>query len=120
MISIRSSADMARALEGPLDARLRGLLEQRRDQLMEHEGYDLGELAHFIVVQRGDTRESVEAEAGIPLSTEDGPLFEFVERHGSWLEAVVILSDDGFGVALFAADCICTDASLLRLLRSQL
>lgn len=110
MISIRSSADMARALDGVLDAPLRQLLTLRRDQLLEYEGYDLAELAHFIVVQSGDTLATVEAEAGLPLAF---PAFEFVQRHGYWLEAVLILSDDGFGISLLVPNRIDIDPALL-------
>lgn len=127
MISIRSSADLARALAGPLSPELRRLLEERREQLLE-QGFDFGELAHVIVAQRGDVLTAIEAEAGVPLATnlvdgrklgEPGFMhnFEFVERHpGGWIEAVMILSDDGFGVALFVPDLITTDPQLLSLL----
>ena len=110
MISIRSSADMARTLAGALDPPLRQLLALRRDQLLEHEGYDFGELAHFIVVQAGDTLAAIETEAGFPLAF---PAFEFVTRHGRWLEAVLIVSDHGFGIALFVPDRIDIDPALL-------
>lgn len=128
MISIRSSADLARAFEGALDPPLRRLLTLRRDQLIGDTDLDLSDIAHMIVVQRGDTLAAVEAEAGIPLATNlvDGSRygepgfttsFEFVERHpGGWLEAVLILSDDGYGVALFVPDRIDTDPKLLLLL----
>ena len=51
MISIKSTADIARALSLPIDAELKRLLALRRDQLLAHYGYDLGELAHFVVVE---------------------------------------------------------------------
>ena len=111
MLSIRSSADMEAALGSMLDPALRALLTERRDQLAEDTGLDLAELAHIIVAQRGDTLAAVEAEAGVPIA--EDPPFEWVQRHGRWLEAVVILSDDGFGVALFVPDCITTDPALL-------
>jgi hypothetical protein len=110
MISIRSSADMARALAGALDPPIRRLLTLRRDQLLEHKDYDLGELAHFIIVEPCDTLATVSAEAGLPIPF---PSFEYVKRHGGWLEAVLILSDDGFGVALFVPDRIDLDPALL-------
>lgn len=110
MISIRSSADMARALAGALDPPLRKLLELRRDQLLDYDGYDFGERAHFIIVQGGDTLAAIETEAGFPLPF---PSFEFVERHGAWLEAVLIVSDDGFGIMLFVPDRIDIDPALL-------
>ncbi|MCP3735832.1 hypothetical protein M9979_13205 [Sphingomonas sp. RP10(2022)] len=111
MLSIRSSADMEEALGSLLDPALRALLTERRDQLVENTGLDLADLVHIVVAQRGDTLAAVEAEAGVPIA-EDLP-FEWVQRHGRWLEAVVILSDDGFGVALFVPDCVTTDPALL-------
>jgi hypothetical protein len=117
MISIRSSADMARALAGALEPPLRRLLTLRRDQLMEHDDYDLGELAHFIVVQPGDALAGIEAEAGLPV---DFSSFEYVERRCGWLEAVLILSDDGFGLVLFVPDRIDVDPALLVPLLNQL
>ncbi len=130
MISIRSTADMARALASPIDADLKRLLELRRDQLLEHDGYDLGELAHFIVAEPSDTLVAIEGVAGVPLATNlvDGSRlgesdftanFEHVARHGPWFEAVMILSDDGFGIALFVPDRPDIDADLLDLLRNH-
>ncbi len=127
MISIRTSVDLSATLDAALCPHLRRVLVERRDQLLA-DGFDLTELAHIIVVQRGDTLDAIEGEAGVALSTnlvtgarlgdrDFTPNFEFVERHlGCWLEAVLILSDDGFGVVLFVPDVIHTDPQLLRLL----
>jgi hypothetical protein len=131
MISIRSGADMARALASPIDADLKRLLALRRDQLLEHDGYDLGELAHFIVVEPSDTLTVIETAAGIPLATnmingsklgEPGftTSFEYVERHGgAWFEAVTIVSDDGFGIVLLVPDRPYIDPALLGLVRDH-
>ncbi|MBA2935311.1 hypothetical protein HZF05_14580 [Sphingomonas sp. CGMCC 1.13654] len=118
MLSIRSSADMARALASPLDAELLRLLALRRDQLTEYEGYDLGDLAHFIIVQPGDTLAAVETEAGWPISGEEAG-FEWVQHHAGWHEAVLILSDDGFGVSLWVPDSLDIDPALLALVRDH-
>lgn len=130
MISIRSSAEMASTLASPIDADLKRLLALRRDQLLEHDGYDLGELAHFVVATPSDTVAGIEGVVGVPLTTNlvDGSKlgdrgfadnFEYVERHGAWFEAVMILSDDGYGIVLFVADRPDTDASLLGLVRDH-
>ncbi|MEA1084216.1 hypothetical protein SFC76_08070 [Sphingomonas sp. CD22] len=129
MISIRSWAAMAAALDTLLDPDLRRLLTERRDQLLDY-GCELGDLAHIIVTQRGDTIAAVEAEAGVALasnlvtgdrlgSPDFEHSFEYVERHGCWLEAVMILSDDGFGIVLLVQDRVDTDPDLLALLRRQ-
>ena len=130
MITIRSTTDMACALTLPLDAHLLRLLALRRDQLLEHDGYDLGELAHFIVAEPADTVAAIEGVMGVPLAInfvdnskygEPGftANFEYVERHGAWFEAVTIVSDDGFGIVLFVPDRPDIDASLLGLVRDH-
>jgi len=128
MISIRSSADLARVLNGCLEPHLRALLTLRRDQLVGEGDENLGDLAHFIVVRNDDTLAAVEAEAGVALSTNpiDGrrlgnpdfePLFEYVRRENGFLEAVMILNDDGFAVVLLVPDTITIDPAITLLLR---
>jgi hypothetical protein len=127
MLSIRNSTDMDRALVSLLDPTLRRLLTLRRDQLTE-DGLDLDEIVHIIVVRPGDTLAEVEAEAGVAIATNlvDGsrlgdpefqPLFEYVTREDGWLEAVMILSDDGFGLVLLCPDTIDVDPAISLLLR---
>lgn len=128
MLSIRTSADMQRALDtAMLDPPLRSLLALRRDQLTNGSDLELADMAHMIVVQPSDTLAAVEAEAGVPVATNlvDGkrlgdrgfvPSFEWVERHGLWLEAVMVLNDDGYALVLFAPNRIDVDPDLLLLL----
>jgi hypothetical protein len=127
MLSIRNNADMDRALVSLLDPALRRLLTLRRDQLTE-DGLDLNEIVHILIVRPGDTLAEVEAEAGVAIATNlvDGsrlgdpefePLFEYVTRKDGWLEAVMILSDDGFGLVLFVPDTIDVDPAISLLLR---
>ncbi|MCU6453932.1 hypothetical protein LPN01_07565 [Sphingomonas sp. A2-49] len=119
---------MTMALNSLLDPDLRRLLIERRDQLLGYDGYDLGELAHIIVAQNGDGLAAIEAEAGVPIATnlvtgdqlgqpDFEPCFEYVERHGGWLEAVLVLDDSGFGIVLLVPDRIDTDPALLGMLR---
>lgn len=128
MISIHNSFEFARALDGLMDPQLRALLKLRHDQWLDGEDFDLSDLVHVIIVQIGDTLASIEAEAGVPLATNlvDGrrlgdpdfvDSFEFVQRHGHWFEAVLVLSDSGFGVAVFAPDLIEIDPAISLLLR---
>lgn len=130
MISIRSTADMARALASQIDADLKRLLALRRDQLLACDGHDLGELAHVVVVEPADTLPAIEGVAGVPLATNlvDGSKygdpdfttnFEYVAQHGQWFEAVMILSDDGFGIVLLVPDQPGIDTTLLGLIRSH-
>lgn len=117
MLNITDTAALARALDSPIDHLARDLLRQRCDQLLEDTGgeYELGDLAHFIVVEAHDAVPDIEAAAGYPLVT--SPVFEWVADHGGWYEAVTILSDDGFGIVLFVPDSDEVDRSLLALLR---
>jgi hypothetical protein len=130
MISIKSTADMDSALASPIDAELVWLLTLRRDQLLEHDGHDLGDLVHIVVAEPNDTLATIEGVVGVPLSTNlvDGSChgepgftanFEYVARHGQWFEAVLIFSDDGFGVVLFVPDHPDTDTALLALVRDH-
>lgn len=117
MLNVTNAVALARALDSPIDHVIRDLLRQRCDQLLEDTGgeYDLGDLAHFIVVEPHDAVADIEAAAGYPVLT--SPAFEWVADHGGWYEAVTILSDDGFGIVLFVPDSEDVDRSLLALLR---
>lgn len=128
MLSIRNTAAMAHALDMPIDTDLKCLLRRRVDQLSEHDGYDLSQLAHFVVVQAGDCLCCVEAELGFsPLANfvddarynEPGftPSFEWIEDHSGWFELVFVLSDDGFGVVLLVEESEGVDPELLALCR---
>jgi len=101
MHTITSSVAMAAFLAQPLDPTLRRILTDRVEQLAEYDGYDLGELAHFLLVQPGDTLEAIEAALGFSLTTYDP---ETVTEHGGWVEAIFVVSDDGFGWVLLMPD----------------
>lgn len=97
MLTITNSAEMARALSTMTDTTLKRILTDRLEQFAEYDGYDLGELAHFLIVQPGDTMDAIEAALGFsPLTS----VAELTTDHGGWFEAVFILSDDGFGWVL--------------------
>lgn len=114
MLTITNFAEMATALATIKDNTLKRILTDRVEQLSEYDGYDLGELAHFLIVQRGDTLAAVEAVLGLsPLVT----LVEVVTDHGGWFEAVFILSDDGFGWVLLVPDGPAAPPNLLELFR---
>lgn len=117
MQTIEDARSMTCALDAPIDPQLRQLLLRRRDQLLADAGagYDLGDLVRFLIVEPADTIAEIEAAANYPLITE--PAFEWVADHGDWLEAVTVLSDDGFGIVLLVPDCEGIDATLLNLLR---
>lgn len=94
MLTITNSAEMAHVLSTMTDTALKRILTDRVEQLAEYDGYDLGELAHFLIVQPGDTLEAIEVALGFsPIIT----LPEMITNYGSYYGALFILSDDGFG-----------------------
>jgi hypothetical protein len=122
MLSIRTNNELEHALTSLLDPALRRLLVLRRDQLA-NDGLDIEDIAHIIIICPGDTLAEVEAEAGIPLATDAGddpecePPFEYVEQNQGHYEAVLILSDSGYGLILFAPDTFDIDPAITSLLR---
>jgi len=111
MITITDSASMARVLSDVTDTILKGILTDRVEQLSQYDGYDLGELAHFLIVQPGDALGAIEAALVFPpLSS----TWETVTDHGGWFEAVFILSDDGFGWVLVVPDDLGIPHELLK------
>lgn len=115
MHHITSSAAMATFLAQPLDPTLRRILTDRVAQLAEYDGYDLGELASFIIIEPHDTLEAIEAALGFSLTTYDP---ETVTDHGGWIEVAFVLSDDGFGFVLLFPDARAIACKLLPLVRA--
>ena len=115
MIVIRTAEEMTCALAAPLDPTLMHRLQVHWDRLSEWEGYELSELAVFLLAQPGDTLEQVEAAFGQPLVRDSTFCFlpEIIEKHGGWIEATFILSDDGFGLTLLTQVDRDTDNRLL-------
>ena len=121
---IKTTLSLERALASPIDADLKSLLIERRNQLSDHNA----DCAHFIVVGPGDRLADVEAAAGFPIATNivDGvaygqpdfePCWEWIERHsGGWFELVFVL-DDELATAVFVPDDPGTDPTLLQLCR---
>lgn len=105
------------AIEAVSDRIVKQLLTNRSEQILDDTDHDykLEELARFVIVQPFDTVDQIEAAAGYPVVT--SPAFEWVIDHGGWYEATMILSDDGFGVILFAPEKAGVEPTLLQLLR---
>ena len=125
MLTIDSSADMARALASPIGADLRRLLALRRGQVAG----ELADVARFVVVQPGDTAADVEGALGFSPTTDlDGaragepdfaPWHEWAERHAGWTELVFVLSDDGPASVLLLPDSLGIDPAQLALCRDH-
>src|SRR5262245_12468320 len=104
MLLIRSAAELARARASPLDPTLLALLRTRHGQLTGNSTADLDELALFLVVDPGDSLDTIEKQLGLSLRTNaiDGTVFardadytpwwEFAEVHRGWFELVFVLT----------------------------
>jgi hypothetical protein len=104
MLSITDGQALTRALNSPIDNRLKQLLTVRRDQL----GGDITEKAHFAIVQPGDTPADLESTIGFSIfrNPADGsrvgdasfsPGWEWIQDHGFAYELCFIMDDSGFG-----------------------
>jgi hypothetical protein len=124
MLSIRDENSLSRALELPIDERIRRLLHKRRIQL----GYDndLTEMAHFVVMELGDALEKLEQVLSFSVfqNLADGsclgdpdfsPGWEWIEDHGFAWEFVFIMDDSGFGHVVIVPKAQGVDEELLSL-----
>ena len=107
------------------DAELRLLLPARIESLSDLlDEFPLSDLMHVMVMETGDTAQSLEAALSLPVFTnglsldvsDPGfvPSWEICEAHVQWYEITFILSSDGFGVVVYVPKT-CTDATLLAL-----
>ncbi|QTN29975.1 hypothetical protein HZ993_09295 [Rhodoferax sp. AJA081-3] len=94
-----------------VDAEIRRLVEQRLTDLGGL-AFDASELGYFLVLEPGDTMESVNAQLGFDILANRftgtrfdapgfTPSFEFIEAFPVSYDLVFILDDSGFGVEIF-------------------
>lgn len=119
MISITDDASIASALQRPLCPKLLDLVRRRRAIL----GDDLpfANMAHFVIVEPGDTIDDIEAVIRWPVRPDIDtgiPSWEWVMDHGFCYETVFVLSDDGYAVVLFVQVTEGVDAELMGMLRA--
>lgn len=95
------------------DPQLQRILRQRFEQLAEYGG-PVSDLACFHVVRPDDDVSDLLV---IDADCLAEPTWEWVEGHGGWFEAPVIMTDDGFGHIYFIPDRDDTNADLLFLCR---
>lgn len=112
MFVIRTAEQMAHAIETATEPNLRSLLQQQHDRLEEWRDYSLEDLALFIVIEAGDTRNMLNAINGVPA--EFGPA-EITRQQGVWLELTFVLSDSGYGLVLLVQLSDRTDCDILAL-----
>jgi len=81
------------------------------ERLSDEEGFELGNLVHFVVMHRDDTVVELEAALGFSVMTNRSngcrygdpdflPSWEVIEVHHHWYEMVYVLADDGFGIVV--------------------
>jgi len=94
MLTITDGGSLSRALRTPIDPLLKRLLIERRGQL----GGNIADIARFIIMQSDDSLDDLEKELSFPIrgDTEGSFGCEWVADHGTFYEAVWILTDDGF------------------------
>jgi hypothetical protein len=78
-------------LQTTTDPELQSLLAERVQALSEYDDYELGELAHFYVIETAEELKVL----NLP------PIYEIREDHTDWTELVYVISDDGFGLEVF-------------------
>lgn len=124
MLTITDGESLARALNQPIDPQLKQLLMLRRDQLAEFQ--DLTEIAHFVIVEPGDSLGALERELGFSVfqnpvdgrrfgDPEFSPGWEWLADHGHCFEMVFVYTDDGFGHVVIVPNEPGIDPELLRL-----
>lgn len=105
---------------------IRHLVQQRFTEICDGEPFDPDLMGYMIVVEPGDTVDALEEETSCRImrnlfddvrfgDPEFDPSFEALEDHGSCFEMVIILNDDGFGIAIFIPKTAGIDAELLAL-----
>lgn len=104
-------------IRGPDDARrvsdpeTRRAVEERFEAICAGEAYDPDLHGSLLVVEAGDTLESIEAESGLPITTNpfDGarwpaedfvPVAEFIAASPTFIDALYLFSDSGAGTNL--------------------
>ena len=129
MITIYDSADMAQILSGPLDPDLKVILLSRLELLAEFSDWDLADLAHFIIVEPGDSIDAIARELGVnPLvnivdnvrypDPAFDPSFEFCMARAGYFDLTFALCDSGLANCLLVPDRDDIEPTLLALCRS--
>ncbi len=108
------------------DPDIRAIVNQRFSLICAGEPYDYDCHGYMIVVEAGDSVESLESETGCCIlnnffdDTKFGdadftPSFEALEEHSNCYEIVFVLNDEGFGIAIFIPKLLGMNAELLAM-----
>ena len=122
MLVLRNPADTYRIAHPGI----RGLVEQRFTEILAGEVYDYDQHGYMVVVEPGDTFESLEKETLCPIhrnifdeatygNPDFSPSFEALEEHDDCYEMLFINNDNGFGITLFVPKTETIERNLLAL-----
>ena len=129
MQTVYDTSDMERILSDPIDPDLKAILLDRLELLADFSEWDLADLAHFIIVEPGDSIKEIERELGInPLVNivDDAhfpdaafePSFEFCVARKGYFDLTFALSDSGQALVLLVPDQEGVEPTLLELCRA--
>ena len=124
MLVLRSPDDASRIA----DPEIRNLVKLRFAQICSGETHDPDRHGYMLVVEPGDTVQTIERQSGIAVLTdlfgetcfgdpEFPPGAEVIEEHRSCYELVFIFSDDGYGIEIFVPKVDGIDPDLLAMCR---
>ena len=99
-------------LAGLDDPALDDVIRQRFAELATYDDFTFDELAEFWLVEPGDTVETLEAAAQVPIAhgwfsdtrypaPDFAPAWEVLEAHDSGYEMVFVTNDAGYGTVLW-------------------
>ena len=129
MNTIYNSADMHRALTGPVDPALKAILLDRLALLAEYlVDYCLSSLATFVIVEPGDSIQAIERELTFsPMVDFDGyrypderftsGMWEFCIARKGYFDLTFALCDSGLANCLLVPDRDDIEPTLLELCR---
>lgn len=109
-----------------VDPDIRGLVEHRFSEICAGEAYDYDSHGYMIVVEPGDSVDSLEQETSCRIlhnlfddarfgDPDFAPSFEALEEHAGCYEMVFILNDEGFGIDIYIPKHPGIDAELLAM-----
>lgn len=101
---------------------------RERINVLGGDAFNAAELGYFLVVESGDTIETITAQLGFDIlcnrftgirfdQTGFTPSFEFVEAFLACYDMVFVLSDDGYGVEVFVQKANGVPPDLLAMCR---
>ena len=124
MLVLRSPDDASRIA----DPEIRNLVKLRFAQICSGETHDPDRHGYMLVVEPGDTVQTIERQSGVPMLTdlfgearfgdpEFTPAAEVIEDRGTVYELVFIFTDDGYGIEIFVPKVDGVDRELLAMCR---